>query len=353
MTTAQERGSRVDSDLRAVAKGIRESHQRFLRVPGGLSLEYHLDVAQDPKNKIFIWEQGLDGVISIRWPEFRCKIEGVMSGYDTVSRDGTATRESRPAVRDACYDFEKQVGVMRDSKDLGQVTNYRPSFSAIDSFPLLYQFYSEMDQHYVPGRTLKTEYFLPEAIEQHEYKFAGSETIDGAPCDIIERPGLDRIWVAPSRGHVVLKREYNYGVGKPLKERVLNTRWKEVYSDVWIPMLQTRESFSAKSSLPPVRFTLTVKMVRIGDLGDSDVRVVLSDDIRHIEDHITGMIHGSDDSVADRFENALAKAAKRTSYRPLVIWFNIVIVLGVVLYWIRRRHGQRKLDGVPPHADRT
>lgn len=335
---AEARGGdlRLDPDLQTAANGIRNSHQRLLRAPGGISIEFHLDVEQDPKHTIFLWEQGLDGFVGVRWPELRCRVEGVMWGKLTVSRTGSATRVGRPTVRDACYDFEKQVGVLRDSKDLGQVTNYRPSFSAIDAFPLLYQFYSEMDQHYVPGRKFETEYCLPEAFEQHEYKFSGTEAVDGVQCEIIERAGLDRVWVAPSRGHAVLKREYNYGAFRPIRERVFNTQWKQVLPDLWIPMLQTRESFSDRPALPPVRFTLTVKRVRVGDLKDGDVRVVLTDDVRHIEDHITGMVHGTDGLAGDRLEESVRKSSKPASHGLVFIWLNVAIVLGVVLFWIRR-----------------
>jgi hypothetical protein len=343
VVAALEGGSGLDSDVRAVARGIRESHERLLRVPGGISLEYRLDVAQDPSNKVFLWDRGLDGVISIRWPELRCRVEGEMWGHVRLAGDGTATRESRPTVRDACYDFEKQVGVLRDSKDLGQVTDYRPSFSAVDAFPLRYQFYSEMDQHYVHGRRFETEYFLPEAIEQHEYRPGGSENIDGVTCEIIERSGLDRIWVAPGRGYVVVKREFNYGVGRPLKERVLNTQLKEVSSGLWVPMRQTRESFSDKPLLPPARFTLTVKKVRVGDLNDGDVRVVLTEDIRHIEDHITGMLHRRDALGSDQFADAIRRVSKPAGYGLILLWLNIAIALGVALLWLRRRRREPKV----------
>jgi hypothetical protein len=273
-----------------IIKGIRDNHDRMLHIPGGIGIRYHVDVKQDPNNPVCVFHKGFDASLNIRWPELRSREEGLMGGI--IVHNGEQISEiSRPTIREGSYDFETMAGVAHDSEYLGQIVNYRHAFSS-NAHPLLWQFYVEMDQYYVPGEAMKTDYWLPNALEQHPYELAGEEVINGVPCQILKRPNMDTIWIATKRGFVVCRREFNYGLGQPLKERVQNLDLKEVSPGIWVPLTQIRDTFDlANPRKLLVRYVLKVNDVNVGNLTDTDVRVVLSDKISRIEDYIAGKVY--------------------------------------------------------------
>lgn len=318
--------------------GIRESHKRLLHVAGGIGITYRLEVEQDAAHPVFVWTQGLDGVLNIRWPELRCRVEGPMAGY-MVYKQGKYVRETRHTIREANYNFETHAGVGRDDKMLGQIVNYRHAFSAILGFPLLMQSYVEMEQYYVPGENLKSEYWLPNALEQNAYSREGQEVLNGIPCDVVRRRDLDRIWVATKHGHVVCKREYHFGVGKPLRERLQNMDVREVAPNVWMPWRQVREEFDAdRPGALKVRYLLNVRAVSVGRLSEEDTRVVLDEKTAKIEDQVTGTLYESAQQKGKTFDSAVQRAQEtnlalastspsRTTW--LLAGVNVALAIGI------------------------
>ncbi|HZY84345.1 MAG TPA: hypothetical protein VFE78_05915 [Gemmataceae bacterium] len=328
-----------------IAAGIRESHRRLFQVPGGVGVRYRLDVEQDPRNPVFIWESGLDGILNVKWPVLRCRVEGPMSGY-SVYKGGKFVEETRPSVREANYNFETMASVGHDSNMLGQIANYRHAFSAIMGFPLLMQFYAEMDQYYVPGEALKTEYWLPNALEQQPYELAGPEDVGGIPCQVLRRSGLDTLWVATAHGHVICKREYHYGVGKPLRERVQNLDLKEVSPGVWLPLRQIKEEFDAdQAGKLRVRYTLKVLETKVGNLTNGDVDVVLDEKIAKIENHISKKFYEPSAGTGHPFDDAVQRAreinprltASNGKVRIALLLVSINVALGIALFWLYRK----------------
>jgi len=317
--------------------GIRNSHNRLFHVPGGIGIHYRLDVEQDSRNPVFVWRNGLDGSLNIKWPEMRCRVEGQMSGYQ-VQKDGKNFEETRPTIREANYNFETQAGVGRDGTLLGQIVNYRHAFSAIMGFPLVMQCYVEMDQYYVPGEALKTAYWLPNAVEQHSYKLRHAEATNGIPCQVLERSGLDTLWVATGHGYVICKREYHFGVGKPLRERVQNLDLKEVAPAVWIPLRQIKEEFD--SEVPgklKVRYTLKVLETKVGKVSDNDIRIVLDENMAKIEDYINGKLYEPAANNGKPFELRVQSALESNLKPPSNTLFRtsflliVCLVLGIMM----------------------
>jgi hypothetical protein len=270
---------------------------------------YRIDVEQDPKKPYFLYGEGLDGVFVVRWPEIRCREEGAFSGYHVI-RAGQDIRETRHAVREGYYNFDTQLSVGRDNYDLVQITAYRHAFST-HAFPLRNQFFVEMEQKYVPGKTLETHYWLPNALEQNKYTVDGKEvTTEGIACHILSRIGLDRIWVATERGYSICKREYKYGVGRPLRERVESGRLSEIAPGVWFPMRQTREEFD-EDGKQRFRQTLQIVSVRVGNIIDSELKVDL-DKAPLIEDQVSGSLVERLDSGAARFDRAIEQARNQS-----------------------------------------
>ena len=338
-----------------IIQGIRDNHHRLLHVDGGIGIRYHMDVQQDPNKPVCIYHQGLDGSLNIRWPELRSREEGVMSGIIMRKKDKNV-EVKMPMVREGAYNFETMAGVSHDGDYLGQIVNYRHVFSSKNADPLRWQFYVEMDQYYVPGETMKTEYWFPNAIEQHPYELAGEESIDGIPCQIIKRPGLDTIWIAIKHGFTICRREYHYGLGQPLRERVRNLDLKEVVPGIWIPLRQIKESFDlANPGVLQVRYVLKVTDVKVGNLSDADVRVVLSDKIARIEDDITGKIYEPMSDKTKPLDESISRSIRdapplKSRWLLSLSMLGLNIMLGSFILRITKKTvGKAVNEGSPPN----
>jgi hypothetical protein len=110
----------------------------------------------------------------------------------------------------------------------------------------------------IRGRTKQTAaqftapypFSLIPALESGQYALSTSETeINGIRSVLLERPGLDKIWLAPEFGYAVVQREWNWGVDEPLMMRYVNSDFKQVADGIWLPMTVQRQAFA-----DPVRY---------------------------------------------------------------------------------------------------
>lgn len=92
--------------------------------------------------------------------------------------------------------------------------------------------------------------FLPEILEQfHDsYNILGAmEKINGRECIVLNRPGVDKMWLAPSLGYALCRRElYWAGRGKdPLLQKVNENLDFQLQPDgIWLPQKQTVEIYA-------------------------------------------------------------------------------------------------------------
>jgi hypothetical protein len=232
----------------------------------------------------------------------------MMSGIVEI-RNGVRTETRAQTVREGSFNFETFTGAEHDGDYIGHIGDFRNAFSASSGYPLRFQFYAEMDQRYESNARYTSDYWLPHALRKNPYRIVGSEPIDGIPCLILVRDGIDKIWVATNHNHIVCKREYNYGVGQPLRESTLNTALKEIAPGLWLPMKQVQEEFVDN---PPgelkARYVIDVTRVRLGNLADSDVRVEIPKTVKRIEDSITGKVYRPGANVAGEMDDAIQQA---------------------------------------------
>jgi hypothetical protein len=280
-------------DVAKIEAGIGAAHERFLRYPGGIGIRYRLEFEPNPKETAyFVFRKGLDGLVNVRWPEFRARVEGPFFTSSADPQDQKKDDKVKTQIREGSFNFETFTGVMHDGDSLGQITNYRDPFSSASAYPLRFQFFAEVDQSFRKGPEYKTEYWLPHALRSGGYTVIGSETVNGIPCQVLRKEGLDTIWVATGHGHVVCKREHNYQIGKSIRERTVNSDLKEIAPGVWIPMTQVKEAFVDRADgVLEAKYTIRVIEVKIGTVSDSDTRVVLPDTIERVDDMITGKVY--------------------------------------------------------------
>jgi len=247
-------------------------------------------------------------------------------------------------VREANYNFETGTGIGRDGDDFGQIVNFRHPYCADFAYPLRWQFYPEMDREYVRGAKLKTEYWIPDALEQNTYTRGGDESVDGISCVKLQRAGLDTIWIAKNVGYLICRRDFHFGLNKPVRERVQNLEPKELAPGVWIPMRQIREEFDQDGSFL-ARFELRVENTTVGAIGDKDLEVILGERMMRIEDHITNKIYepiaslNLDEMIEQAKKSApqLYHASNPQRLTALLVTSNLVLAILLVVIWRRRR----------------
>ena len=337
--------------LREIVGGIKQAHTSLLKISGGLGLYYRIDVEQDEKNPGFIWMKGLDGLVNIKWPVVKSRIEGEMFSF--VGKEKRLTSEK--TVREANYSFEANRSVAREGTALGQLTNYRHSFSANTAFPLNFQYYAEMDQFYNPGERLKTERLLPDVLEQHDYQRLADEDVGGTTCAVLKRGTLDMIWIAVSKSHIICKREQRVASGG-VYERMLSTDIREVAPGVWFPYEQNEEVFNPGQPGTPRVFKLTLRIIKVASpISDEDTKIVLGKDIRRIEDSTTNKTYYPE-QTAEKRDYALRQAVNGAQVyskgtgswvRFSLIVFNTLLGVGII-YLVYSRLRKRKKTVHPP-----
>ena len=323
-------------DLAAVIEGIRENHRRLLHLPGGIAVEYKASVDQPPGIEAFLFPNGFDGHLRILWPQLYIRIEG-----GTVVDAFTARRRVLPNVREAMHDFDTLTGVSREGKVLAQIANFRHVFTAKHAYLLNIQHYVEASQMYVPGETMTTDYWLPNALEQNDYSIVGEETINGVSCLVVRRKAMDTLWVSPRHAFVICRRDVNYGPKKPLRERTYNKNLRQVSPGVWLPMEQIRERYDPDTGERAYTLTLRVTKYSVGDVEDKDLTVIIPKDTQAIEDHLLGVVHQGKPNTPADFKEVIGQTRmdldRPGGIRGFLIAINIAIVLAVLIWFVRRR----------------
>jgi hypothetical protein len=108
------------------------------------------------------------------------------------------------------------------------------------------------------------------------YRLAGvTESIAGEECVLLERRGLDRLWLARNKAWAIVRREWNWTIGGSLKRRVDNRDFREIAPGLWLPWSGSMEVFGHPATRPNQRVgTLRVSVIE-AEAGLSDGRFEL------------------------------------------------------------------------------
>jgi hypothetical protein len=196
--------------------------------------------------------------------------------------------------------------------------------------------------------------WLPYCFRKAKYRVHDTqESVDGAICYVLEAPGVDKMWLAPSEGYGLRKREMTYGPETPLKLRITNRKWREVSSGIWLPYESVRDDLGRPDDPDYhgrviVRSTLTMKQLRVNrDLPAGMFRLQFPIGTR-VQDELKGIVYRVsapginhiDESISR--EEALRSEGLREETR-LVILLLVVGTAGIVawLSYLRWRRVQR------------
>lgn len=138
---------------------------------------------------------------------------------------------------------------------------------------------------------------LPRMIEANRDKYRllpVSEVVDGSPCHVLEWPGRDRVWVDPTHGFLMRKRQF-FDAGTLLAEWS-NSDLRKCENGIWLPtnLLETNRlgTGAPKEHQGKLRSTkrTTLQSIDFADLPDTffDVEVpkeetiIVNDSVRKI-----------------------------------------------------------------------
>jgi hypothetical protein len=224
----------ADLSVSQIAAGIRDQHYRFLHLEGGVALKFKLHVEQMKSQEVFLFGDGAEGLISIKWPDIY------------VSIRGTAATNGKRIEREGQYNFETQLGAGRDGL-FAQFTPYRHQSSASLLLPLICSYFEECDQKFVPDQPYRSSRWLPSCLESQAYKVAGSDQIGDLHCiALASSDDMDMMWVDPDHGFALAKREIRDRKTGLIKEKVVNSEFRQIANELWFPGKQLSEYYDYK-----------------------------------------------------------------------------------------------------------
>jgi hypothetical protein len=210
---------------------------------------------------------------------------------------------------------------------------------------------------------IKEPYQLDQILTTGRYVLLGEETIGGEPCAVLERRGLDKLWLAMGKGYAIVRRDWCWTVNGPLKRRITNRDFQQMRPEVWIPRQVEMEIYGHPSSNPGRR----VGVLRL-EVIDAEVDVPDSWFEPHfpegtsIDDTVTGekytqgkMVKIGSVPVGTQRKNVRSEFLPRPWWRwpldwayvprpwwqlPLVgalVWLGLIIVSGLVIHRMRVR----------------
>ncbi|MBI3462686.1 MAG: hypothetical protein HY000_06435 [Planctomycetes bacterium] len=120
--------------------------------------------------------------------------------------------------------------------------------------------------------------WLPYALTKGGYRvLAVQDQVDGTACVMVERPGEDKLWIDPSHGFAVRKREMTWGpkLGGAVRKRLTMRNLQEVAPGLWLPFLCIVEGFhKPEERLEPVRQELSVSRIEFdAEVPDSRYQI--------------------------------------------------------------------------------
>ena len=80
--------------------------------------------------------------------------------------------------------------------------------------------------------------FLPECLRANKDRYqvdAAPTSIDGREVWHVHWPGVDELWVDAERAFMFVRRRYHWAPGKPLRDEVFLSDFREVEPDLWLP----------------------------------------------------------------------------------------------------------------------
>ena len=198
--------------------------------------------------------------------------------------------------------------------------------------------------------------FLPECLENNASNYlvqSSMESVDGNACWVVEYPGMDKLWLDPTRGYAVLRRIYHWNPGKPRKFEIHNHDFKELAAGLWLPFAQVVDKYASiaaeeRSLWDKVtsRMHYQVKEAAVGSVAEEVFKIpipeglLVFDDARGIEYRVPAKdvdpFRGPD---TEQWTALRERAMRGSRWRALIIAANLVVVVALIAIYFWRKRG--------------
>ncbi|MHC4083765.1 MAG: nitrilase-related carbon-nitrogen hydrolase [Planctomycetota bacterium] len=181
---------------------------------------------------------------------------------------------------------------------------------------------------------------VDQALGTGQYRIAGTETIEGnRRCIVLERNGLDKLWLDEERGYAVVRREWRWGVDKPLWVRIRNGDFRAGPAGVWLPRDVRIEYFGIPENDPNILcVTIQSSVEKIEFAPNTDYMPSYHGSlITYKRDHISFIIPSSESNFGQ------TASVDRTPIRSRLVLYipivgGLVVLVAVIgLVFLRRR----------------
>jgi hypothetical protein len=222
-----------------------------------------------------------------------------------------------------------------------------------------------------PNTIASTSYLnafdLPGLLGRGEFKLQpGKETIDGQPCVVLVSAQNDRVWLDPSLGYAIRKRERFHPETGALKERWHNTEFREVLPGLWLPWswhVDRCPSHLAPADVrgkPLLRYGSQVKTLELNNVPDSLFELKFDPGTSVMDTTLkpatkegpepVGYVQPADPSQLDE---VIHKALGKTPPSSALSWWSLALMGAVsllavtaLLLWMWRRRSSMPRGGV-------
>jgi len=218
--------------------------------------------------------------------------------------------------------------------------------------------YAKVLEDQVSSYQLKDVPFLPDCLEEHRDSYRvlpEPETIDGHLCWVVERPGMDKLWVAPDLGYMLCKRQFHWRPGKPLRRETRAKEFKEIEPGLFFPMAVEVDKYAGYEWEDEAiwnkitgQSVYRVKDISFSNITDADLAIALPIGTR-VVDEARGVEYIVQEDGADPFAGPLEwklKRARFTLFRIVMMISGVLLIL-FALFRTWHDHKQKRTPTLP------
>ena len=335
-------------DVNIIRSEMERARHRLLKCDGGISFRYRVDCESRRQSPYFFFPEGIDGKCSIKWPKLHNAFSGKLYGVIVRDKDGKQQKVAKPITVKSSFDFMTMTSSTIKDDDTLEIIGRRHEDNGGIIFPFSKQWYVEFSQQWTPEGEFKSDYWLPNAIDS-SYACKNGVVLDGIDCVLLEKHGIDRIWLAPALDYSLVRRELNWGLGKGSREKVFVQKTISA-GGVSMPesmIFEQYDSDTAEKLL--LRLQISVFDFHVGDVSDEDVILSIPEAIRVVKDYSSGIVSVANSGTGEQNSESLLLGAVRNASRKAklnnlthpFVWpglcLSIIICAGLIVVIQRHR----------------
>lgn len=194
-------------------------------------------------------------------------------------------------------------------------------------------------------------YDLLEVLQSPKSRVARVEE-KGRTMILVDTPNVDRIWLDTNHGYAILRREWRWDAGEPVKARIENSDLRQMRDSLWLPMTSRIRYYDRESSRPNdvvVDATLKVEHLSL-DPPDKLFAPPIQGGtlVVDLEKDFHAVMPPIDEATLKRFLesphetmewlNERDKPGAFSGWRTVLIGANVLILAAILIYVLKRRY---------------